>query len=129
MVHRLRPADLPRSRIAEQYGVAVPQGRLAAVSLDQAEPIHIHVEAEIVVAVAAVPSRVLVAHALHRPGQQTEVGKFADRKIDIAGAVRNWVERHPSQTAFVKRPHGAPSRPYLQSVRGLRAHAISLAAL
>ena len=128
MIHGFRPADFPRCRIAEQHGVAVSQGRLAAVSFDEAEPIQIHVKAEIVVAVAAVPVRVLVANALHGPGQQAEVGKFADRKIDIAGAVRNWVERYPGQTALVERPHGASLRAYLQSVRGSRAHAISLVA-
>ena len=89
MIHDVWPADGARDRIAEQHRVAIAQRRLAALPRNEAESAQIHVKAEIVVAVATVAARVLVPDALHRPGQEAEVGKLAEREVDAAGEIRH----------------------------------------
>ena len=59
-------------------------------------------KAEIVIAVATVALRVHVAHTLHGPGQQPEVGKFVQAEIDTGGLVGDGVKRHPGQPAVVQ---------------------------
>src|SRR5580704_3264234 len=122
MVNDSGSADGPRSRIAQQHGVAIAQGRLAAAPRDDAESSQIHMKTEVVLAVAAVLTGVLVMDTLHHSGQETEVGKLADRKVEAAREVRHRFERHPGQTAPVERPHGATLGLHMQSIVGTNAH-------
>jgi len=105
------------------------RGRLAARPRNEAEPTQIHVKAEIVVAVAAVPACVLVAETLHRSGKEAEVGKLAESKVNAARKVRYRFERYPSHAALVERLHRAILRPHMQSVCGTHAHIASRFAL
>ena len=54
MVHQTRPANAARDRIAQQHRVAISQCRFPTWPRNKAEPIQIHVKAEIIIAIATV---------------------------------------------------------------------------
>jgi hypothetical protein len=129
MIYEAWAADGPRSRIAEQHGIAVSQRRLAAAARNEAEPSQIHVKAEIVVAIAAVPACVLVTDTLHSSRQEAEIGKLAEHKVDTTRKIRHRFERYPGQAAVVERLNGPTLRMHPDSVCGTRAHIASPIAL
>src|SRR6185437_6977514 len=125
MVHEVRPADGTRDRIAEQHRVAVAQCSLPPPPRDEAQPARVQVEAEIVVAVAAVAASVLVPHALHRPGHEADLGELAQGEIDAARQVGYRLERYPCDAAVVQRLHIAAMRPHRHGVGSSRPYRAS----
>jgi hypothetical protein len=68
MVNKRWPADRSSSRIAQQHGVAISQGRLPASAHHRTEPAYIEMKAEIVIPITAIAMRMHVSHTPHRSG-------------------------------------------------------------